>query len=82
MTDRNTAISVLKGIVEKNQKRMVHRIETEDTYAMLFKLHYIFDEVHSLYIKEKDARIQLVKQNVAETELLDEFTNRQNIYCC
>lgn len=49
---------------------------------MLFKLHYIFDEVHSLYIKEKDARIQLVKQNVAETELLDEFTNRQNIYCC
>lgn len=33
MTDRNTAISVLKGIVEKNQKRMVHRIETEDTYA-------------------------------------------------
>ena len=50
MTDRNTAISVLKGIVEKNQKRMVHRIETEDTYA---KLHYIFDEVHSLYIKEK-----------------------------
>lgn len=82
MTDRNTAISVLKGIVEKNQKRMVHRIETEDTYAMLFKLHYIFDEVHSLYIKEKDARIQLVKQNVAETELLDEFINRQNIYCC
>ena len=79
ITDRNTAINVLKGIVEKIQKRMVHRIETEDTYAMLLKLHYIFDEVHSLYLKEKEARTQLVKQNIDETELLDEFIKNSQI---
>lgn len=79
ITDRNTAINVLKGIVEKIQKRMVHRIETEDTYAMLLKLHYIFDEVHSLYLKEKEARTQLVKQNIEETELLDEFIKNSQI---
>lgn len=79
ITNRNTAINVLKGIIEKIQKRMVHRIETEDTYAMLLRLHYIFDEVHSLYLKEKEVRTQLVKQNIDETELLDEFIKNSQI---
>lgn len=49
ITDRNTAINVLKGIVEKIQKRMVYRIETEDTYAMLHKLHYICEKRWSYF---------------------------------
>lgn len=55
ITDRKEAISILRGITENIQNKMVFRIKTEDTYTMLFKLHYIFDEVHSLYLKEKKA---------------------------
>lgn len=79
ITDRKEAISILRGITENIQNKMVFRIKTEDTYAMLFKLHYIFDEVHSLYLKEKKARLELVKQNVDATELLDEFIKNSQI---
>lgn len=79
ITDRKEAISILRGITENIQNKMVFRIKTEDAYAMLFKLHYIFDEVHSLYLKEKKARLELVKQNVDATELLDEFIKNSQI---
>ena len=51
ITDRKEAISILRGITENIQNKMVFRIKNEDTYAMLFKLHYIFDEVHSKVFK-------------------------------
>ena len=79
ITDRKEAISILRGITENIQNKMVFRIKNEDTYAMLFKLHYIFDEVHSLYLIEKKERLEIVKQNVDATELLDEFIKNSQI---
>lgn len=77
--DRNDAMQVLMSVISEIQEGMVERIRKEDTYGILLKLYYIFDEVHSLYLKEKEARTNLVKQNIDAQELLDEFINNSQI---
>lgn len=77
--DRNDAMQVLMNVISEIQEGMVERIRKEDTYGILLKLYFIFDEVHSLYLKEKEARTNLVKQNIDAQELLDDFINNSQI---
>lgn len=77
--DRQEALKILLNVTETIQKEMVQRFKTESTYGLLLKLYFIYDEVHSLYLKEKEARLKLVDMNIDETELNELFIKNRNI---
>ena len=65
ISDRETAQKMLMSVSLSIQKKMTDRIKSESTYGMLLKLYYIFGEVHSYYLKEKEQRFELVKENIS-----------------
>ena len=56
--DINTAISLLNSVITSVKNNVLTQIKSTPT-EMLFKLHYIFGEVHSLYLFEKERRSEL-----------------------
>lgn len=46
INNREEAIKLLFNIMNSIQEKMIARIKNENTYDMLMKLCYIFDEVH------------------------------------
>ena len=54
ITERDNAIKLLLNVVSTIQERILYRLKNENSYDMLMKLYYIFDEVHSFYLKEKE----------------------------
>lgn len=77
--DRDEALGVLLSISNSIQQKMTRRIKEESTYGMLLKLYYIFGEVHSQYLKEKEVRLKLIKNSSASSEVIDLFENNRNI---
>lgn len=77
--DRQEALDVLMNITSTIQNEMVARLEAENTYGMLLKLYFIFDEVHSLYLAEKEIRAELAEKNIDNNEVVDAFTINRNI---
>ncbi len=77
--DRQKALDVLNNVLFTIQNEMLERIKTESTYGFLLKLYYIFDEVHSVYLAEKEARTHLVKENIDSPEIVDPFVVNRNI---
>ncbi|SHH77232.1 hypothetical protein [Clostridium magnum] len=77
--DRNEALGILINITSTIQNEMVNRLKTENTYRILLKLYFIFDEVHSIYLKEKEARTKLVEVNISGEDIVDVFENNRNI---
>lgn len=58
---------------------MVSHLKTESTYGLLLKLYFIFDEVHSIYLTEKEIRTDLVKNNIDNETVIDAFVSNRNI---
>lgn len=79
ITERNEAIGILLNIVSTIQKSILYRLKNENTYDMLMKLYYIFDEVHSFYLSEKEARIKLSQLNIDNTDIVDTFVENRNV---
>lgn len=77
IADRETALQMLMSVCDKIQKKMTGRIKSESTYGMLLKLYYIFGEVHSYYLKEKEQRFDLVKENISLND--DQLEKNRNI---
>lgn len=77
--DRNEAMYILINITSTIQDEMVTRLKLENTYGVLLKLYFIFDEVHSVYLKEKEVRLKLVETNVDSEVVGDVFENNKNI---
>lgn len=77
--DRQEALDILLNITSTIQNKMVERLKTENSYGTLLKLYFIFDEVHSLYLTEKEARLKLVEMNIDIPEVTDTFINNRNI---
>lgn len=77
--DRKEAIKILLNVTSTIQEEMVKRIKTETTCGMLMKLYYIFDEVHSMYMHEKEVRDQLVKNGVDNGNVIDQFISNAHI---
>ena len=77
--DRNEALDILMNVTTTIQNEMVNRLNVESTYGILLKLYYIFDEVHSLYLKEKEARTKLVEMNIANENVVEVFEINRNI---
>lgn len=77
--DRGEALDILMNITTTIQNEMVMRLKTENTYGILLKLYFIFDEVHSIYLKEKEARTKLVKMNIDDESVVCVFENNKNI---
>lgn len=77
--DREEALKILLNITTVIQNEMVHRLKQNDSYAMLLKLFYIFDEIHARYIAEKEARLKLVELNIDSPNALDTFILNRNI---
>ena len=57
---------------------MIRRIKSESTYGMLLKLYFIFGEVHSQYLKEKELRLKFVKNSNASEDAVELFENNRN----
>lgn len=77
--DRDEALSILMNIISTIQNEMVTRLKIENTYGILLKLYFIFDEVHSVYLKEKEARTKIVESNIYSEDILNVFENNKNI---
>ena len=77
--DRQEALDVLLNVTSTIQKEMVSRLKTESTYSLLLKLYFIFDEVHSIYLTEKEIRTDLVKNNIDNETVIDAFVSNRNI---
>lgn len=77
--DRQQALDVLLNITSTIQEKMVSRLKSESTYGMLLKLYFIFDEVHSIYLTEKEIRADLVEQNIDNETVIDTFVSNRNI---
>lgn len=79
ITDRDKAIKLLLNVVSIIQKRITYRLKNENSYDMLMKLYYIFDEVNSFYLSEKEARAKLSEQNNCNPDKLLTFVENRNI---
>lgn len=77
--DRKAAISFLIKITAKLQDKMIHRFNTQDTRDTLKSLYKVFDEVHHFYMRQKEARAELIKLNVSEGGAIDIFEQNRNI---
>lgn len=77
--NRDDAISLLMNISDSIQAKMIQRIKSESTYGMLLKLYFIFGEVHSQYLKEKEIRLKFVKNSNASEDAVKLFENNRNI---
>ncbi len=77
--DRQEALGVLLNVTSTIQEEMVSRLKTESTYGLLLKLYFIFDEVHSIYLTEKEIRTDLVKNNIDNETVIDAFVSNRNI---
>ena len=77
--DRQEALDVLLNVTSTVQKEMVSRLKSESTYGLLLKLYFIFDEVHSIYLTEKEIRADLVKNNIDNETVIDAFVSNRNI---
>jgi len=76
---REDALKVLLNVITTIQNEMVSKLNSENSYDMLMKLYFIFDEVHSFYLREKEARGKLVSINVGDSDLIDIFVQNRNI---
>lgn len=77
--NRKEAIDVLLTVTSTIQENMVSRLKLESTYGILLKLYFIFDEVHSIYLTEKEIRTDLVNQNIDNEIVTDTFISNRNI---
>ena len=77
--DRQEALDVLLNVTSTIQEKMVSRLKTESTYGLLLKLYFIFDEVHSIYLTEKEIRTDMVKNNIDNEKVIDTFVSNRNI---
>lgn len=75
----NEALEVLLNIISTIQNEMLSKLKSVNSYDMLMKLYYIFDEVHALYLEEKQARSGLVRANVGDSSVVDTFVQNRNI---
>lgn len=77
--DRQEALDVLLTVTSTIQEKMVSRLKLESTYGILLKLYYIFDEVHSIYLTEKEIRADLVEKNIDSETVVDTLVSNMNI---
>lgn len=77
--DRQEALDILLTVTSTIQERMVSRLKSESTYGMLLKLYFIFDEVHSIYLIEKEIRADLVEKNIDNDTVVDTLVSNRNI---
>lgn len=79
ITERDNAIKLLLNVVSTIQERILYRLKNENSYDMLMKLYYIFDEVHSFYLKEKESRVKLSELNIDKPNVIDTFIENRDI---
>lgn len=79
ITECDKAVKLLLDVVSTIQERILFRLKSENSYDMLMKLYYIFDEVHSFYLSEKEARVKLSELNVDNPNVIDSFVENKNI---
>lgn len=79
ITEGDNAIKLLLNVVSTIQERILYRLKNENSYDMLMKLYYIFDEVHSFYLKEKESRVKLSELNIDKPNVIDTFIENRDI---
>ena len=79
VTERDKAINLLLNVVSTIQNSILYRLKNENSYDMLMKLYYIFDEVHSFYLIEKEARSKLAELNIDNSSVIDTFIENRDI---
>lgn len=79
ITNRGDALKILNNVISTIQEKLLARIVSESTYGMLLKLYYIFDEVNSIYLVEKEMRLQMVEHNIDDLYMIETFGINRNI---
>ena len=79
INDRKEAIQMMLDKISIIQEKLLKNLKEENTYDMFMKLHYIFDEVHAIYLAEKKARTKLARLNIQSETALNVFIENRNI---
>lgn len=79
ITERDKATKLLLNVISTIQEHILYRLKNENSYDMLMKLYYIFDEVHSLYLSEKEARAKLSELNIDDPNVIKTFVENKDI---
>lgn len=77
--DTEEAIGVLSEVINGIQEKLTNRILKENTYDSLLKLLWIFDEIHSRYLKEKETRFKISQKRFFNGELTSIFAENRNV---
>lgn len=77
--DKETSLTLLIDITTKLQEKMMARFASTDTRENLKALYKIFDEVYRFYISQREARQELMKNNISKGEIVDLFEVNRNI---
>lgn len=79
INDYENSKKLLMNIVTTIQNEMVERMQNVNSYDMIIKLCYIFDEIHAFYLEEKEVREQLLELNINNSSVLSTFEENRNI---
>jgi hypothetical protein len=71
------SIEILKNVIDTIQNDFISKIKNTSPNEILFRLHYIFGEVYSLYLYEKEQRHEL--SILGSTNIIDTFEQNKNI---
>lgn len=76
---REEAIKVLSNVVSTIQNDMIAKLESDNSFDVFMELYYIFDEVHCLYLKEKEVRAKFSSINIDNPDVTDIYIENRNI---
>lgn len=77
--DTDRAIEILLKITDAIQSKMMTWLKSSNSYECFLRLYWIFDEIHSRYLKEKEARVKIAGNRIFDEELSEVFAENKNI---
>ena len=77
--DKPDAKILLISIVDNLQQKFVDRFAKQSTHASLTELYKVLDECYHFYKRQKEARVEMKKINVAGSDIGDAFEVNRNI---
>ncbi|BDR84446.1 hypothetical protein [Clostridium tetani] len=77
--NREEAIKLLIDTVNKIQVKMLERIRLENSQNIIKNLYKILDECHHFYMRQKEARANMIQLNINGEAITDVFEQNRNI---
>lgn len=78
ISDRKDVIVYLSNITGQIQSKLTDYMKSSNTCVLIKDLYKILDEAYRFYIRQKEARNELVKLNIRDGDIIDTFEENRN----